>query len=127
MKQSSIKVEKSLLSQLRKETGFGFAKCKESLQLNNNDFEAALTWLEAEAEKQGWEKATKLQGRVVSEGLVGVLVDGNHAAMVEVCSIIYSSRHLHSEEIVWVFCLRRGTWRVNCNLLVSNHDIIMII
>ena len=83
-KQSAIKVDKSLLSQLRRETGFGFAKCKESLQLNSNDFKAAVAWLEAEAEKQGWEKATKLQERAVSEGLVGVLVDGNNAAMVEV-------------------------------------------
>lgn len=85
--QAAIKVDKSLLSKLRKETGFGFAKCMESLQLNNNDYNAAVTWLETEAEKQGWQKATKLQGRAASEGLVGVLVDGNHAAMVEVGAI----------------------------------------
>lgn len=59
----------------------------ESLRLNKNDYNEALRWLEAEAEKQGWEKATKLQGRTVSEGLVGVLVDGNFAAMVEVTKL----------------------------------------
>lgn len=80
-------MDKSLLSQLRKETGFGFAKCMESLQLFNNDYNEAITWLKAEAEKQGWEKATKLQGRTASEGLVGVLVDGNFGAMVEVSYI----------------------------------------
>lgn len=85
--QSNGKVNKSLLSKLRKETGFGFAKCMESLRLNKNDYNEALRWLEAEAEKQGWEKATKLQGRTVSEGLVGVLVDGNFAAMVEVTKL----------------------------------------
>lgn len=85
-----MKVDKSLLSKLRKETGFGFAKCMESLQLSNNDYTAAVTWLEAEAEKQGWKKANKLQGRAASEGLVGVLVDGNYAAMVEVGNIKFN-------------------------------------
>jgi len=90
--QAAVKVDKTLLSKLRKETGFAFAKCMESLQLNNNDYNAAVTWLEAESAKQGWEKATKLQGRAASEGLVGVLVDGNHAAMVEV-----STSHLEAQ------------------------------
>lgn len=80
-------MDKSLLSQLRKETGFSFAKCMESLQLFNNNYDEAIMWLKAEAEKQGWEKATKLQGRTASEGLVGVLVDGNFGAMVEVSYI----------------------------------------
>lgn len=82
--QNSRKVDKSLLSRLRKETGFGFAKCMEGLQASNNDYDTALIWLKAEAEKQGWEKAAKLQGRAAAEGLVGVLVDGNFGAMVEV-------------------------------------------
>ena len=82
--QNSRKVDKSLLSRLRKETGFGFAKCMEGLQASNNDYDTALTWLKAEAERQGWEKAAKLQGRAAAEGLVGVLVDGNFGAMVEV-------------------------------------------
>ena len=85
--QQSMKVDKSLLSKLRKETGFGFAKCMESLQLCNNDYNEAITWLKAEAEKQGWEKATKLQGRAAAEGLIGVMVDGNFGAMVEVSCI----------------------------------------
>lgn len=80
-------MDKSLLSKLRKETGFGFAKCMESLQLCNNDYSEAITWLKAEAERQGWEKATKLQGRAAAEGLVGVMVDGNFSAMVEVSYI----------------------------------------
>jgi len=92
--QVAVKVNKTLLSKLRKETGFAFAKCMESLQLNNNDYNAAVTWLEAESAKQGWEKATKLQGRAASEGLVGVLVDGNHAAMVEVnCETDFVARN----------------------------------
>ena len=109
-KQAVVKVDKSLLSKLRKETGFGFAKCMESLQLNNNDYNTSVSWLEAEAEKQGWEKATKLQGRPASEGLVGVLVDVNHAAMVEVGTIKacpMGVHHSYGGMVVWP-CLFKG-------------------
>jgi elongation factor Ts len=40
--------------------------------------------LKEEAQKQGWAKATKLGGRAMSSGLIGVQVDGDLAAMVEV-------------------------------------------
>ena len=97
-----MKVDKSLLSKLRKETGFGFAKCMESLQLCNNDYDEAITWLKAEAEKQGWEKATKLQGRAAAEGLVGVMVDGNFGAMVEVSYVKFSDQICASFVIVFI-------------------------
>lgn len=92
--QESVKVDKSLLSKLRKETGFGFAKCMESLQLCNNDYDKAIIWLKAEAEKQGWEKATKLQGRAAAEGLIGVIVNGNFGAMVEVSYVKLSVKYI---------------------------------
>jgi elongation factor Ts len=83
-------MDKNLLSKLRKETGFGFSKCREALVLNENNFSAAEAWLHEQAEKEGWAKATKLQGRTASEGLVSVMVedgDINLAVMVEVGSI----------------------------------------
>ena len=95
-------MDKLLLSKLRKETGFGFAKCMESLQLCNNDYNEAITWLKAEAEKQGWEKATKLQGRAAAEGLIGVLVNGNFGAMVEVSYVKFSDQICVSFIIVFV-------------------------
>ena len=54
---------KGPLSQLRKKTGFSLANCKKALQQFDNDIEAAEKWLIEEAQKQGWEKATKLAGR----------------------------------------------------------------
>ncbi|XP_031563111.1 elongation factor Ts, mitochondrial-like [Actinia tenebrosa] len=84
---ANVKTDKNLLSKLRKSTGFGFSKCREALVLNNNDYSAAEAWLHEQAEKEGWAKATKLQGRAASEGLVSVMVDNedtNLAAMVEV-------------------------------------------
>ena len=80
----TVKVEKTLLSKLRKATGFPFSKCRDALQMHENDYESAMKWLHEQAEKEGWAKATKLQGRTTSEGLVGVKVDKNFAAMVEV-------------------------------------------
>ena len=112
-KQAAIKVDKSLLSKLRKETGFGFAKCMESLQLNSNDYNAAVTWLEEEAKKQGWEKATKLQGRAASEGLVGVLVDGNYAAMVEVGTTMYE----RLSHYMYIVSIHHETAVVRCSTL----------
>ena len=47
-------------------------------------------WLREEAQKEGWAKATKLQGRPMSQGLVGVMVDNQAAAMVEVGAGFFS-------------------------------------
>ena len=37
-----------------------------------------------EAQKEGWAKASKLQGRPMSQGLVGLVKDGQSATLVEV-------------------------------------------
>lgn len=37
--------------------------------------------------KQGWDKATKLDGRAMSQGLLGVITSENSATVVEVCSL----------------------------------------
>ena len=41
-------------------------------------------WLKEEAQKEGWAKATKLQNRPMSHGLVGVLMQNQSSVMVEV-------------------------------------------
>ena len=42
--------------------------------------------MKEEAQKEGWAKATKLQGRPMSQGLIGVVYDGTTkaASLVEV-------------------------------------------
>ena len=37
-----------------------------------------------EAQREGWAKATKLQGRPMSQGLVGLITDSHSATLVEV-------------------------------------------
>jgi hypothetical protein len=43
----------------------------------------AEAWLKEQAQAMGWSKATKLEGRSTTQGLVGVLVNNNIGTMVE--------------------------------------------
>jgi elongation factor Ts len=67
---------------LRDATGVGMMDCKKALAETNGDMEAAVDWLRT----RGLAKAAKKAGRVAAEGLIGVAVDGNRAAIVEVNS-----------------------------------------
>lgn len=44
----------------------------------------AESWLHEHAQKEGWSKANKLEGRKAKEGLIGLIKGGNAAVMVEV-------------------------------------------
>ena len=81
-------INKKLLTELRKKTGYSFAKCNEAMKLHENDTSKAEDWLHRQAEKDGWLKAKKLQNRSTGEGLVGVLADRNHVALVEVYCVV---------------------------------------
>jgi translation elongation factor EF-Ts len=48
-------------------------------------FFQAETWLHQRAQAEGWSRATKLQSRAASQGLIGIITNTNSAAMVEVC------------------------------------------
>lgn len=86
--------QKGLLSQLRKKTGFSLANCKKALLQFDNDIVAAEKWLVEEAQKQGWDKATKLAGRAANQGLVSVQAVGGSAAMVELnCETDFVARN----------------------------------
>lgn len=78
------KVDTKIIASLRKETGYGISLCREALVENDNDLQAAHKWLREEATTRGLQKAEKLQQRTAGEGLIGVVVEGKHAAMVEV-------------------------------------------
>ena len=84
----------SALATLRKNTGYSLSICKKALGENNNDVGAAEKWLKDQAQAQGWAKAQKLQGRNTSQGLLGVLVRSQTAAMVEVnCETDFVARN----------------------------------
>jgi elongation factor Ts len=54
----------------------------------------AEAWLKEQAQAMGWSKATKLEGRSTTQGLVGVLVQNNIGTMVEVnCETDFVARN----------------------------------
>jgi elongation factor Ts len=70
----------SMVKDLREKTGAGMMDCKNALNQNHGDFEAAVDWLR----KKGLAAAAKKSGRVAAEGLVGIAVSGTTGAIVEV-------------------------------------------
>jgi len=70
------------VKELRERTGAGMMDCKKALGETNGDMEAAIDWLRT----KGLAAAAKKAGRTAAEGLVGVAVDGDKGAIVEVNS-----------------------------------------
>ncbi|BFZ22106.1 hypothetical protein BsWGS_25145 [Bradybaena similaris] len=88
------KVDKTLLSKLRKQTGIPFINCKKALAKFDNDFDQAKKWLLEEAQKEGWARATKLQARPMSQGLVAIFGDSKQATLIEVnCETDFVARN----------------------------------
>lgn len=57
----------------------------------------AETWLHEQAQKEGWTKANKLEGRKAKEGLIGVFKRDKEAVMVEVsynCELLSTWLHV---------------------------------
>ncbi len=70
------------VKELRERTGAGMMDCKKALSENGGEMEASVDWLRA----KGLSAAAKKAGRTAAEGLVGVAVEGNKGALVEVNS-----------------------------------------
>ncbi|MBB55257.1 MAG: elongation factor Ts [Magnetovibrio sp.] len=73
-------ISAALVKELREKTGAGMMDCKKALAETNADLEAAVDWLRT----KGLAAAAKKAGRAASEGLVGVAVEGNIGAVVEI-------------------------------------------
>lgn len=71
-----------LIKILRDRTGAGLMDCKKALTENNNDVEAAISWLR----EKGIAKVAKKATRIAAEGLTNVLVDGDKAIVLEINS-----------------------------------------
>ena len=70
------------VKELRERTGAGMMDCKKALAETNGEMEPAIDWLRA----KGLSAAAKKAGRTAAEGLVGVTVEGNRGAAVEINS-----------------------------------------
>lgn len=81
----SFSSDTQLVKQLRSLTGAPMMECKKSLQLSGNNLEKAIEWLRS----QGTAKiSSKLEGREVTEGMVGLAIskDATRAAMVKIAT-----------------------------------------
>ncbi|XP_046622232.1 elongation factor Ts, mitochondrial isoform X1 [Neodiprion virginianus] len=93
--------QKTVLSELRKKTGYTFANCRKALQLHGNDLQKAEQWLTEQAQQLGWMKATKLEGRATGQGLIAVSVSDKHAVLVEVnCETDFVARNKYFQGLV---------------------------
>lgn len=72
----------NLIKKLREATGCGIADCNKALAECQDDFEKSVDWLR----KKGLSSAVKKSGRVTSEGVVAVYVEGKKAGIIEVNS-----------------------------------------
>ena len=72
----------AMIKDLRERSGAGMMDCKQALDENAGDLDAAVDWLR----KKGLSKAVKKSGRIAAEGLIGVIVKGDVGAAVEVNS-----------------------------------------
>ena len=72
-------ISASMVKELRDKTGAGMMDCKNALNENDGDIEAAIDWLRA----KGIAKADKKSGRTAAEGLVAVNSEGSKAAIIE--------------------------------------------
>jgi len=70
----------SLVKSLRDQTGAGMMDCKKALTETDGDLEGAVDWLRT----KGLSAAEKKAGRIASEGLIGISIDGATGAIVEV-------------------------------------------
>jgi elongation factor Ts len=75
-------VTAALVKQLREQTGAGMMDCKAALLETGGDLENATDWLR----KKGLAAAAKKAGRLASEGLIGLEVEGRRGVVVEVNS-----------------------------------------
>ena len=72
----------SLVKELREKSGAGMMDCKKALSENNGSIDESIDWLRT----KGLAAAAKKSGRIASEGLIGIAMEGNTGAVVEVNS-----------------------------------------
>ncbi|XP_042359698.1 elongation factor Ts, mitochondrial [Plectropomus leopardus] len=96
-----LAADKALLMKLRKNTGYTFINCKKALEKFDNDITQAESWLHEQAQKEGWTKANKLEGRKAQEGLIGLFIGDKAAVMVEVnCETDFVARNEKFQQLV---------------------------
>ena len=91
-----------MVRSLREKTGAGMMDCKKALT-ETGDMEAAVTYLR----EKGLAAAAKKSGRVATEGLVGIVIEGPRAAIIEVnCETDFVARNPEFGSLVHDLAMR---------------------
>ncbi|KAI9227049.1 MAG: elongation factor TS-domain-containing protein [Piptocephalis tieghemiana] len=91
---SPVKASVALVAKLRKETSIPMSKARQALIQHNNDYEATLKWIQEQEVSAGEDKAAKLEGREVKDGLLGVVSHQGKGAMIELgCETDFVARN----------------------------------
>lgn len=77
-----MEITASLVKELREITGAGMMDCKKALTECDGDKDKAINYLR----EKGIAKSAKKEGRIASEGLANIYVNGNNAVIIEVNS-----------------------------------------
>ena len=72
-------INASLVKELREITGAGMMDCKKALTECDGDKDKAINYLR----EKGIAKSAKKEGRIASEGLANIYVNGNNAVIIE--------------------------------------------
>lgn len=92
-----MQITAEMVRDLREKTGAGMMDCKKALT-ETGDMEAAITYLR----EKGLAAAAKKAGRVASEGLVAVVVEGHKASIVEVnCETDFVAKNADFQALVY--------------------------
>uniref|UniRef100_A0A0N5AET6 Elongation factor Ts, mitochondrial n=1 Tax=Syphacia muris TaxID=451379 RepID=A0A0N5AET6_9BILA len=115
-----FKVDKEALKELRSRTGYSYVNCRKALcQFGNDKLEEAEKWLKQMAEKEGWNRATKLKSRVTRQGLVSAIAEGHRAALVRVyCETDFVARGKRFKDLVILSFLTR-LWKLESLHLID--------
>ncbi|MEI6791318.1 MAG: translation elongation factor Ts, partial [Myxococcaceae bacterium] len=97
-----MQITAEMVRELREKTGAGMMDCKKALT-ETGDMDAAITYLR----EKGLAAAAKKSGRVASEGLVGVVIEGSKAGIVEVnCETDFVARNPDFQALVYDLAMR---------------------
>lgn len=92
-----MQITAEMVRDLREKTGAGMMDCKKAL-MEAGDMEGAITYLR----EKGLAAAAKKSGRVASEGLVAVVIEGSKAGIVEVnCETDFVAKNADFQALVY--------------------------
>lgn|ERR1712226_609838 len=80
---SAASNRKTLITSMKRTTGYSLIQCKRALEAADYNPEAATQWLADKAKAEGWSKMEALSARRAKEGYCCVVQDSNYVSMFE--------------------------------------------